>query len=63
MSRLFPFSKLYGRNAAIYQVPVTLEVWPDMIHQWQLFPDRLRQARTALADIAHFTTTCYWTME
>ncbi len=48
-----------ARNAAISQVPVTLEVWPDMIHQWQLFPGRLQQARDALADIAYFTTACF----
>ena len=37
-------------------VPVTLQVWPEMIHAWPLFYQRLAAGRRALADAASFMT-------
>ncbi|MEM5300051.1 alpha/beta hydrolase [Burkholderia sp. JPY481] len=38
----------FARLAAIDEVSVTLEVWPGVVHQWQLFPVNLADARRAL---------------
>jgi epsilon-lactone hydrolase len=35
-------------------VPVTLEVWPHMIHAWHLWNARLEPARRALASAGVF---------
>jgi acetyl esterase/lipase len=39
-------------------VPVTLEVWPDMIHAWSLWNARLEPGRRALANAGAFMR-CY----
>lgn len=40
--------------AARDDVPVTVQVWPGMVHQWQLFPGVVPDARRALGDCAEF---------
>lgn len=35
-------------------VPVTLRIWPDMIHVWQMFGDLLPEAAEAIAEIRGF---------
>jgi acetyl esterase/lipase len=40
--------------AARDDVAVTVEVWPGMVHQWQLFPGIEPDARRALRDVAAF---------
>ena len=40
--------------AGAAQVPVRLEVWPEMIHVWHFFHPILTDARTALADAGAF---------
>lgn len=43
-----------ARKATLADVPVTLEVWPGMIHQWQLFQFWLRDARRSNDSAAAF---------
>jgi acetyl esterase/lipase len=43
-----------ARAAARDDVAVSVEVWPGMVHQWQLFPDVVPDARRALRDCATF---------
>lgn len=38
-------------------VPVTLKVWPEMWHVFQLFAGRIEDARTAIAEIGAFVQT------
>lgn len=45
-----------ARKGAIDDVVVQLQVWPRMIHQWQLFPVSLLEARQALQAVADFST-------
>ena len=40
--------------AGAAEVPVRLEVWPEMIHVWHFFHPILADARTALADAGAF---------
>jgi acetyl esterase/lipase len=40
--------------AGAAEVPVRLEVWPEMIHVWHFFHPILTDARTALADAGAF---------
>ena len=35
-------------------VDVTLEVWPGMIHVWQIFASELEEGRDAIARIGEF---------
>ena len=42
------------RVAAMADVRVTLEVWPDMIHAWHLFYQQLGAGRRALAAVGAF---------
>jgi len=42
------------RGAAMADVRVTLEVWPDMIHAWHLFYQQLGAGRRALAAVGAF---------
>jgi epsilon-lactone hydrolase len=46
-----------ARVAGEDDVPVSLEIWPGMIHQWQLFPSIVPDAARALADSAAFIRT------
>jgi epsilon-lactone hydrolase len=46
-----------ARAAGEDDVSVSLEVWPGMIHQWQLFPSIVPDAARALADSAAFIRT------
>jgi acetyl esterase/lipase len=43
-----------ARIAALDDVAVSVEVWPGMVHQWQLFPGLIPEARHALKDAAGF---------
>jgi monoterpene epsilon-lactone hydrolase len=43
-----------ARVAALDDVSVSVEVWPGMVHQWQLFPSVVPDARRALKDCATF---------
>jgi acetyl esterase/lipase len=43
-----------ARVAALDDVAVSVEVWPGMVHQWQLFPSVVPDARRALKDCATF---------
>jgi monoterpene epsilon-lactone hydrolase len=43
-----------ARVAAMDDVAVSVEVWPGMVHQWQLFPGLIPEARRALDDTARF---------
>jgi monoterpene epsilon-lactone hydrolase len=42
------------RRAAIADVPVTLEVWPHMIHAWHLWAAELADGRRAIASAGAF---------
>ncbi len=46
-----------ARVAALQDVAVSVEVWPGMVHQWQLFPSLVPDARRALKDSAAFIDT------
>jgi monoterpene epsilon-lactone hydrolase len=43
-----------ARVAAMDDVAVSVEVWPGMVHQWQLFPSLVPDARRALEDSGTF---------
>jgi acetyl esterase/lipase len=43
-----------ARKAAMVGVATTLEIWPGMTHQWQLYPEVLPQAAVALKHDADF---------
>ena len=44
--------------AGAAEVPVRLEIWPEMIHVWPLFHTMLTEGRQALASIADFIAEC-----
>jgi epsilon-lactone hydrolase len=44
----------FAREAGAQGVPVTLEIWPDMIHAWPLWNARLEAGRRALASAGAF---------
>jgi acetyl esterase/lipase len=44
----------FAAAAGAADVPVTLEVWPHMIHAWPLWNARLEAGREALADAGAF---------
>jgi monoterpene epsilon-lactone hydrolase len=46
-----------ARVAAMDDVAVSVEVWPGMVHQWQLFPSLVPDARRALKDTGRFIQT------
>jgi monoterpene epsilon-lactone hydrolase len=46
-----------ARRAGAADVPVTLEVWPRMIHAWHLWARRLADGRRALASAGAFIRT------
>jgi monoterpene epsilon-lactone hydrolase len=43
-----------ARKAAMAGVATTLEIWPGMTHQWQLYPELLPQAAAALRQDGDF---------
>ncbi len=43
-----------ARNAGLAGVETRLEIWPEMIHVWHLFPAELEEARRAVAE------ACVW---
>lgn len=43
-----------ARAAGAADVPVTLEIWPRMIHAWHLFHPELADGRRALASVGRF---------
>jgi acetyl esterase/lipase len=43
-----------ARKAGMASVATTLEIWPGMTHQWQLYPEVLPQAAAALQHDADF---------
>jgi acetyl esterase/lipase len=43
-----------ARRAGEDNVSVTLQIWPGMIHQWQLFPTIIPDARKSLGIGGHF---------
>jgi acetyl esterase/lipase len=44
----------FAEAAGAAEVPVTLEVWPHMIHAWPLWNARLAPGREALANAGAF---------
>jgi monoterpene epsilon-lactone hydrolase len=46
-----------ARRAGAADVPVSLEVWPHMIHAWHLWAAQLEDARRAIASAAAFMRT------
>ena len=48
----------FADKARLAGVDVTLEEWPDMIHVWHLFAERLAEARAAIARIGEFVGAC-----
>ena len=44
-----------ARKAALADVDVAVEVWPGMIHQWQLFPFWIQDARRSIQRVADFS--------
>ena len=39
-------------------VPLTLQVWPHMIHAWHLWAAQLQDGRRAIADAGAFIRAC-----
>jgi acetyl esterase/lipase len=44
----------FAQAAGAADVPVTLEIWPHMIHAWHLWNAGLEPARRALASAGDF---------
>jgi len=51
---LFDDSLRYVNKARAQGSPVTLQVWPDMVHVWQMFQHVLPEARHAIDEVAAF---------
>jgi monoterpene epsilon-lactone hydrolase len=47
-----------ARKAAMADVPLTLQVWPHMIHAWHLWAAQLQDGRRAIADAGAFIRAC-----
>jgi acetyl esterase/lipase len=47
----------FAEAAGAADVPVTLEIWPHMIHAWHLWNAGLESARRALASAGAFMRT------
>jgi epsilon-lactone hydrolase len=47
-----------ARAAGEANVRVTLEIWPQMIHAWQLWNAQLASGRAALASAGAFMRRC-----
>jgi acetyl esterase/lipase len=44
----------FARTAGAADVPVTLQVWPHMIHAWMMWNAKLSEGREALAQMGAF---------
>nr|WP_208408078.1 alpha/beta hydrolase [Variibacter gotjawalensis] len=44
----------FARKLGIADVPVTLEIWPDMIHAWPLWNAKVAEGRRALEHVGQF---------
>ncbi len=51
---LYDDSLRYVNKARAHGSPVTLQVWPDMVHVWQMFQHVLPEARLAIDEVAAF---------
>ena len=51
---LFDDSCRYVNKARSQGSPVTLQVWPEMVHVWQMFQHVLPEARQAIDEVATF---------
>jgi len=51
---LFDDSLRYVNKARTRGSPVKLQVWPDMVHVWQMFQHVLPEARHAIDEVAEF---------
>lgn len=47
-------ARRYAAKAQAAESPVLLQTWPDMVHVWQLFINRLPEAEEAYANMAEF---------
>lgn len=47
-------ARAFARAAEAAGVSAQLEIWPDMVHVWHLFPDYLEQSTRAVENIALF---------
>lgn len=50
-------SRRYVNKARAQGSPVTLQLWPDMVHVWQMFQHVLPEARLAIDEVATFVAT------
>ena len=48
----------FATAAGAADVPVTLEIWPHMIHAWPLWNAHLETGRRALANAGSFIREC-----
>lgn len=46
----------FAKQAEASGVPVTLEVWPEMVHCWQLFASKVPEGQKAIEQIGTFIT-------
>ena len=44
----------YVNKARSQGSPVTLQIWPQMVHVWQMFQHVLPEARLAIDEVAAF---------
>lgn len=51
---LFDDSLRYVNKARAQGSPVTLQIWPDMVHVWQMFQHVLPEARYSIDEVAAF---------
>ena len=51
---LFDDSHRYVNKARAQGSPVTLQIWPEMVHVWQMFQHVLPEARQAIDEVAAF---------
>jgi len=48
----------FAAAAGAADVPVTMEIWPHMIHAWHLWNAHLEPGRRALASAGSFIREC-----
>ncbi len=51
---LFDDSQRYANKARAQGSPITLQVWPGMVHVWQMFQHVLPEARQSIDEVAAF---------
>lgn len=51
----------FAERAVAQRVDVTIRVWDDMIHVWQVYAPRLPEARAAVIEVAHWLETVWST--